>query len=210
MMQTSTDTGAAAAVATPPTGSTQQSSEGYSPAGATAATGDVATIDANKLRALAEAADGIRDHSAFLVANPPGSSEMFEVIDDPAKANGRPVIMNLRTQDNQDPGRPRIVLKCDQQLIDDAGKVVNLADCDAIFTTLSAVEKFLVPYYSRMRDLDEVKAMRNKFATSTTSVAAFHLPTSYEGRAYLEGGVLFAELDEKTNELTLSTFSNFI
>jgi hypothetical protein len=209
MMQTSTEPGAAAAVATPPVGSTQQSSAAYSSEGVVAAD-DVATIDANRLRALAEAADGIRDHAAFLVANPPGSSEMFEVIDDPAKAKGRPVIMNLRTQDDQFPDRPKIVLKCDQQLIDDAGKTVDLADCDAIFTTLSAVEKFLVPYYSRMRDLADVKAMRNKFATSTSSVAAFHLPSSYEGRAYLEGGVLFAELDAKTNELTLSTFSNFI
>ena len=48
---------------------------------------------------------------------------------------------------------------------------------DAAFTTQSAFEKFVLPYYCRTRSMDELNDMANRFFKKTV-VCAYHLPSS--------------------------------
>ena len=50
-------------------------------------------------------------------------------------------------------------------------------DYDAVFWSMAAVDKFVVPYYVSMADLDEAARLRKDFGTVTT-VALIHLPGS--------------------------------
>lgn len=150
-------------------------------------------IASNFFRALAEAADAFRNTPACLVetADP---NQPYQVIDKKDLKN-ETVILEFMTTDNQPP-RPVVQLCTTNTLKNEDGTDFDINKCDAVFTTLSAVEKFLVPYYSRMRPLDRVLQMRDKFEGSKASLLAFHLPSSYEGRA-LDGGMSFAEVDQK-------------
>ena len=162
-------------------------------------------ITANQLRELAEAADGTRKTRMYIVEgnkkhpvkadkNAGATTVLIEVETD-EKENFTPVTLN------SDP-----VL--DVYTDEDGNEVTfKMSDCDAVFTTLSAVEKFLVPYYARMRTLKEVQTMRDNFATSTITAAAFHLPSSYEGLA-VPGGIVFAKRQD--GKLKGMTFNEFI
>jgi hypothetical protein len=56
-----------------------------------------------------------------------------------------------------------------------------------VFTTLVAVDKFVVPYYARHRTLEEVRVMRDRFATDKSILALSHLPDSVETRLKASG-----------------------
>jgi hypothetical protein len=153
----------------------------------------VVQLTANNLRALAEAADGVRKRKAYIVHNPGDPDNPLRVAEKPGTTT---IVIELLTEDNQKP-RKHVVLDSTPKLKptmpppNQEGKEITIKDADAVFTSLSAVEKFLVPYYSHMKPLDQVVAMREKFAASEVETAAFHLPSSYEGLA-VAGGIVFA------------------
>jgi len=161
-------------------------------------------IASNFFRALAEAADAFRNTPACLVETT-DPDQPYQVIDK-KDLKGETVVLEFMTTDKQS-ARPVVELNTTKDLLKEDGSKFNINDCDAVFTTLSAVEKFLVPYYSRMRTLDRVLLMRDKFEKSPVSLLAFHLPSSYEGRA-LDGGVQFAEIDQR-GTVQVKSFAEF-
>lgn len=172
-----------------------------------AAPPDPVTLTANQLRALAEAADGSRKVKMFLVASG-NSAEPVKI----EKGSGATTVLIELLTDEKEKFQNQATIKTDpvlDELYDIDGKLIPgaLKDCDAVFTSLSAVEKFLVPYYVKLKTLDEVKKMRDAFANSTVTVAAFHLPSSYPGFAR-EGGIVFAK--EKNSKLTAMPFAEFV
>ena len=149
-----------------------------------------AALSANDLRALAEATDSIRNEDACVVRNPDAGSTGRRFIVVPKSAAGnRTQILTLRTNDRNDQDKPvqrePVTLTADKPLEFVNGRVININQCDAIFTSLSAVEKFVVPYYARMRGLVECESMRGQFASDARAVAMLHLPGSVEETARL-------------------------
>ena len=162
-------------------------------------------ITANQLRELAEAADGTRKTRMYVVE---GNKRHPVKVD--RNAGATTVLIEVET-DEKEKFEP-VVLSSTPVLgvyTDEEGNEVEfkMSDCDAVFTTLSAVEKFLVPYYAKMRELKDVQTMRDNFAESTVTAAAFHLPSSYEGLA-VPGGIVFAR--QQGGTLKGMTFSEFI
>src|SRR4029079_16788463 len=132
----------------------------------------------NFFRALAEAADAFRNTPACLVETT-DPNQPYQVIDREDLKN-ETVALEFMITDNQPP-RSVVQLCTVKPLTKEDGSPFDINQCDAVFTTLSAVEKFLVPYYSRMRQLKRVEVMRDNFELSQASLLAFHLPSSYEG-----------------------------
>jgi len=161
-------------------------------------------IASNFFRALAEAADAFRNTPACLVETT-DPNQPYQVIDRKDLKN-ETVVLEFMTTDNQPP-RSVVQLCTVKPLTKEDGSPFDINKCDAVFTTLSAVEKFLVPYYSRMRQLKRVEVMRDNFELSQASLLAFHLPSSYEGRA-LDGGVGFAEVSPQ-NVVKVKSFAEF-
>jgi hypothetical protein len=163
-------------------------------------------ISANDLRILAEAADGTRKTKLYIVE---GDKKRKVGVD--KKPGATSIVLELQTDEKEAFDTPAI-LSSDPVLdryVDEDGNEIEfkMADCDAVFTSLSAVEKFLVPYYAKMQPLDKVQKMRDNFATSTVTAAAFHLPSSYEGLA-VPGGVVFAK--QQGVKLKGMAFSDFV
>ena len=83
--------------------------------------------------------------------------------------------------------------------------------CDAIFTSLVAVEKFLLPYYARFRSVTEVRAMRDGFCTDPKALAVTHLPDSVEDKAVMTNlYVARAEVNKETTTVGLVSIDEFI
>ena len=148
-----------------------------------------AQLSANELRALAEATDSIRNEDACVVLNPDAATtgRRFTVMPKSIALEKKlKPILTLRTDDKPVAvERARVRLSTDQPLEFVGNKIVDINQCDAIFTSLSAVEKFVVPYYARMRGLAECEAMRLRFAEDREAVALLHLPGSVETTARL-------------------------
>ena len=149
----------------------------------------------------------MRKKTAYIVRNFEGEANPLRVSDTPED----PAIVIELFTDDKTRTRPPVILDSEPKLKPTKppkpGQAeITIADADAVFTSLSAVEKFLVPYYSHLKPLEEVIAMRDEFAASDMATAAFHLPSSYEGLA--TGGVLFARAID--GELRAKTFEEFI
>lgn len=151
-------------------------------------------LTANELRALAEEADGLRNHDAVIVRNAdPAAARRYRVMRADQVTTETPVLA-LRTDDDPPfvPRRPAFALHSHPpvQLTNHPG--LTLASCDAVFTSLSAFDKFVLPYYAQMRRLDDVKAARERFARTATALAVVHLPESIEDTVTAAAGSLYA------------------
>lgn len=154
-------------------------------------------LSSSDLRALAEASDSVRDVDSCIVANPEGDTPAYIVVTcEFAKEHGLKQIIELRTNDDPQLPKPReqLSLKTDRKLVFRQNRAHDINDCDAIFTSLSAVEKFVTPYYARVLGLEKAEEMRQRFATDPRVVAMVHLPSSVEDEAALSsaGHVLAA------------------
>ena len=150
-----------------------------------AANGEI-RLSANDLRALAEEADGLRDADAVVIHNPdagrPGQRPYRIVRDSDARSSGVEPVLRLRT-DNAPPfakRTPVLTLSSEPRVSLSAHPALTLGHCDAIFTSISAMDKFIIPYYQRIRGLAAVQAARQKYATDPTALAVVHLPESID------------------------------
>lgn len=139
-------------------------------------------IDANQLRWLAEAADGIRDEPAALVRRADGS---LDVVRDSERTARDTVVLELETA-SRGPGvdgSAEVRIFWNGRIYDPK---VRLPDgrkerVDALFVTQSAIQKFLLPYYMRFRSGAEVQAVENKLFNDRHVKAAIHIPPSHAG-----------------------------
>ncbi len=128
----------------------------------------VITIDANQLRWLAEEADGRREQKLALV----GHEDKLILVDD-TDARYKDGFFQVRTklaggQGLSGGGEIGITYN---------GKNVRVGDADAAFFTQSAVEKFILPYYTRMWPLTKIDALRGKLFADGV-IVALHDPPS--------------------------------
>lgn len=150
---------------------------------------DMPEINANLLRKLAERADSHRGKTVYLVRNADDAAEPYDVADAP-NVGPRVVVLALRTTDAEPQFTPRVmpfVLSSIPAVRLRTLRNKGLNDCDAIFTSLVAVEKFVVPYYARFSSPEDVKAMRDGFAQSASALAVTHVPDSIEDEAVPTG-----------------------
>lgn len=141
-------------------------------------------ITANELRALAEAADGTRGTPLCIVENSNAEPPYLVVDLEKATADGQTPILILETKDDPTTSVPRdrIKLATDRPLIF-KGDAVDINQCDAVFTSLPAIEKFVIPYYARMRSIEQLAALHRSYAEHADVVAMVHLPGSVEDTA---------------------------
>lgn len=130
-------------------------------------------LTANDLRRLAEAVDGVRDETAYVVWGNGG----------PEVRTQRPasdeVIFECMTR-NAEPDRARIAaITLHPPVIASDGKpLANFARrFDAMFWSEAAVEKFMLPYYVRFSSHAHVDRMRKAFKQKGV-VASMHMPDS--------------------------------
>lgn len=135
-------------------------------------------LTANMLRALAEEADGLRGVDASLVLDPASPNAPLKVV------KGNPVggqVLVSRLLTNTEPEfAPREFALTPEPLVVLANTKDDFSKCDAIFLTAAAVDKFVVPYYARMRDLADVRDSRNAFMSNPNNLAVVHLPDSVD------------------------------
>jgi len=149
------------------------------------------TLTANQLRALAEEADGFRNVPVVVVPNPNGDGgRPYKVVREDQHRGTTPV-MRLQTDDEPPFAErtPKFTLYSEPPvtLANHPGR--TLADCDAVFTSLSAVDKFVVPYYGQMRELTAVQRARDEFALNAAALAVVHLPDSVDDTLRASGSM---------------------
>lgn len=169
------------------------------------------SIDANELRALAEASDGLRNTDAYLVEHPVGTDPAYSVMSKAeADANNLRCVIKLRTEDKPKPiTRDEVQLRSIKPIFCQ-GVEVDVNRFDAIFTSLSALEKFVVPYYARIKPLADCESFRSTFAEATMPVAALHLPSSVQDIG-MQKDLLFAALvDDSLQLMTPQQFIKFV
>jgi hypothetical protein len=162
-------------------------------------TADMPTIelDANDLRAFVETFDGTREVEWYIAEETVGAKRRHTAVKKQDLKKGQTPVLLVRAR-NKPRVRPRL-----HELRVSTDPVVKLrdtdrtlAECDAIFTTLSALDKFVVPYYARLRPLADVEEMRREFANDPSILAAIHLPDSVEDSLVATGGVLALVADK--------------
>ncbi|MDQ2890847.1 MAG: hypothetical protein M3R65_09920 [Gemmatimonadota bacterium] len=132
------------------------------------------TLTANDLRALAEAADGVRDRPAYVVWGPDGP----ELKAEPPSASAD-VIFECATS-NIVPNRAKLrSMTIDPPMVTTGGAAVtDLATLhDAMFWSEAAVEKFVLPYYIRSGGPELAERIRKAF-NHPSVIAIAHLPDS--------------------------------
>jgi hypothetical protein len=131
-------------------------------------------LTANELRKLAEAADGIRDKTAYVVWS--GDEPQVKTkLDD-----GDELIVECETRNDAKKRASFTSIVLDPPLIDaDGNAIKNIADkYDAMFWSEAAVEKFAIPYYARFTSPQDLARMLDAFNHPTT-LAMMHPPLSY-------------------------------
>ncbi len=130
------------------------------------------SIDANALRKLAETADGLRNQDLVLVER--DGVHMVVAVGSVQSADNQ--LIALRT-DGGDQGIERPTFEIELQI--EGGPDVALREnSDAIFWSLSAVDKFVLPYYARIWSMTTVLALRAKLASDSAWLALRHPPGS--------------------------------
>jgi len=130
-------------------------------------------LTANELRKLAEAADGIRDKTAYVVWS--GDEPQVKTKLD----EGDELIVECETR-NSASGRSAFKsITLDPPLIDADGNVIeNIVDkYDAMFWSESAIEKFVIPYYAHVRSPRDLQRIGDAYIHPTT-MALLHPPAS--------------------------------
>ena len=130
-------------------------------------------LTANDLRRLAEAVDGVRDETAYVVWGSAGPEVRTQ------RPNSDEVIFECMTS-NTEPDRAKIgAIHLQPPVIASDGKpLTNFARrFDAMFWSEAAVEKFLFPYYGRFSSPGHIDRMRRAFNQKRV-VASMHMPDS--------------------------------
>jgi hypothetical protein len=123
-------------------------------------------MNANELRRAVEGADGTRGEDVhFTVEN-----ERLKRVPSPTEPG---TFIVVRTDLKGDGGlngsaRLKVVPGTDTEIPEKA---------DAVFTSQSAFEKFVLPYYVRTRSIEELQDLVGRFYKRTVK-CAFHLPSS--------------------------------
>jgi hypothetical protein len=132
-------------------------------------------LTADELRKLAEAVDGIRDRSAYLVWTASGEPQAKTSLDPDDE-----LIVECETR-NAAPERQSFrSIMLDPPMLDEKGNPVTdlPAKYDAMFWSEAAVEKFVLPYYARLNKPSVVTAMLQAF-NHPSVCAVIHPPLSY-------------------------------
>jgi hypothetical protein len=152
-------------------------------------------VPASLLRRLAEAADGIRNgepiyYVAELAPDDNAGHDVLGYFESAEHAFKYPPVMNnmlltsgrymifgpYRTDD--DPNyRPKGIKEV--ILVPERGESVRLCGkkFDCVFWSLSAMDKFVIPYYASVGDLKKAKKVRDDFI-EPVSIAGIHVPGS--------------------------------
>ena len=134
-------------------------------------------VTANDLRWAGEAADGMRDQDLVLTRHEDGKLKVV-----PVKEADSEVLFKVRTDSDG------LALTADRSKfkLTYEGKDVPIPpDTDAVFLTQSAVEKFVLPYYTRMKHPGAIDYLRNKLFGKNENqqgkqvLLAIHIPPSY-------------------------------
>lgn len=131
------------------------------------------TLSANELRRLAEAVDGVRDQTAYIVWGKSGPEVKTSV------EKGDDVMAECRTP-NVVRGRRTIrSITIDPPLVDGSGTPITdvASRFDAMFWSEASVEKFVLPYLLRAYTLAEVEEILKLYEQQAVS-AIMHLPLS--------------------------------
>ncbi|MGI9043097.1 MAG: hypothetical protein ACR2GK_03100 [Gemmatimonadaceae bacterium] len=132
------------------------------------------TLSANDLRWLGEEADGRRGESFGLVWE--NDKLVFVPADDPRASKA---VLTVRTEYEVGPGlqasEARIKVVVGEEVID-PNKGPD--PVDAVFLTQAAVEKFVIPYYTRMLELEQIEGIKRRLFEDARVVAAAHIRPS--------------------------------
>jgi hypothetical protein len=147
---------------------------------------------------LAEHADSLRNQPGYVLEASVGGQMQLDIVAD-SKANiatAKNVVLRIETIDEESAWggskRPDIGIRSGVKIRLPSGELIDdFAPFDGIFTSLSAVDKFVVPYYAKMNTLEACAAARKRFAKSRNAVAVLHLPKSAALTATLDGGPFF-------------------
>ena len=123
----------------------------------------MAPLNANELRRVVEGADGIRGKNLIYAVD----DERLKLVANPSRPGTFIVVRTDLKGEGGLNGTAKLGLT--------PGKIPPQAD--AAFTTQSAFEKFVLPYYVRTRSIDELQDMAKRFYKETV-ICAFHLPSS--------------------------------
>ena len=137
------------------------------------------TITANQLRALAERADSRRGRQVLLVETPAGSQEPYDIVDVLGPGQ-REVLPLLTNNDLLFAPRAPLTLSSAPAVTITGRPGLGINGCDAVFTSITSFEKFVVPYYTRFKTPAEIDTMRAAYYTDSAALAVVHLPDSIE------------------------------
>ena len=140
-------------------------------------------MTANDLRRLAEAVDGVRDETAYVVWGNTGPEVRTQ------RPDSDEVIFECMTR-NAEPGRARIsaITLHPPVMASDGTPLTDFARrFDAMFWSEAAFEKFMLPYYVRFSSREQIDRMRRAFNQKHVA-AAVHMPETTSGYLVSVGG----------------------
>ncbi len=164
---------------------------------------------ANDLRALAEEMDSYRNEKMCLVPDLVGSTGLKAVLETTANDEQMEVVLHFYTTDEDEKNSPRedIKLTSDKAVKKGANSATtDLSEYDAIFTSLSAVDKFVIPYYVSMLSLADCNDKRKKFADNPNAVAVLHTPKSVSSPGIVDDRSFFIAVVDQRGEYELTPF----
>ena len=123
----------------------------------------MAVLNANNLRRVAEAVDSIRGKPFFLAVQ---NDQLVVEANEPAPGT----FVRVRTDLRGEGGLSGTAILS-------ATSVRIPPEADAVFTTQAAFEKFVLPYYVRTRNIDELQDMVERFYKKRVT-CAYHDPSS--------------------------------
>jgi hypothetical protein len=136
---------------------------------------DAVRFTANQLRFAAEGADSIRDEVAQLVVREDGSLLAVRTAE---RVPADRVLFEMFTPSRGPgiPGDAKIEILWRGKRY--GATIPYFEKADAVFLTQAAVEKFLLPYYTRFKTPAEIQALENGLFNVAKVIAAFHIPGS--------------------------------
>lgn len=161
---------------------------------------DAVRFTANELRFAAEGADSLRDEVVQLVLRRDGSLLAARAAE--RLATDR-VLFEMFTPSHGPgiPGDAKVEILWRSKRY--GATIPDFDKADAVFLTQTAVEKFLLPYYTRFKSPAEIQALENGLFNNAKVIAAFHIPGSITKPAIAVGSI---EPDEGSDTVTAQFF----